>query len=188
MLKVLETTSNRLIIKEKRSICDVTMLVVFLFVTVYFLLISTLEMWAKIGVKKSLLDFIYRSLTYSPLAYFIGICLLLFPAAFGLLLTFGSWFPTRIFTFDRKRNRLTIKFNCFCWHYAPEYSLDEIQTLRWFPQPVYAGGMTMVDVQFLKLVRRKQNGKIHLIPIRYTSHSETNTVVNLIHRFLMSKN
>ncbi|MEP0872802.1 hypothetical protein NDA01_23565 [Trichocoleus desertorum AS-A10] len=188
MLKVLEATPSRIIIKEQRSTCDVAMLVVFLYVAVYFLFISTLEMWTKLGVKESLLKSLYDSTTHPPLVYFTAVGLFLFPAALGVLLTFGSWLPTRTFTFDRKSNLLAIESTCLCWRNKTEYSLDEIQTLRWFPQAVYAGGMTMIDAQFLKLVRRKQNGKTHLIPIRYASHPETTTVVNLIHRLLMSKN
>jgi hypothetical protein len=187
MLKVLETTPDRLVIKEKRSTFDVAMLIVFLYVTVYFLLISTLKMWTKLGVNESLLDSIYHSATHPPLVYLTGIGLLLFPAALVPMLTFGSWLPTRTFTFDRRTNLLTIKSTCLRWHHKTEYSLDEIQMIRWVPQSVYAGNMTMVNIELLKLVRRKQNGKIHLIPIRHTAHSETNTVVNLIHEFLLSR-
>lgn len=190
MLKVLETAPNRLVIKEKRSNFDAIMLGVFICVPIYFLFISTLKMWTRFGVKESLVEFIYNSVTHPPLVYFTAIGLFLFPAALGFMLIFGSWFPTRTFIFDRKSNLLTIKSTCLCWHHKTEYSLDEIQTLRWFPQSVYAGGMTMVEVQELNLIRRKQNGKTHLIPIRHTvhpKHRETSTVVDLIHRFLASK-
>lgn len=186
MLKVLETTLDRLVIKEKRSTCDVAMIVVFLYVTVYFLLISILKMWTKLGVNESLLDSIYHSATHPPLVYLTGIGLLLFPAALVPMLTFGSWLPIRTFTFDRKTHLLTIRSTCLLAPQDSEYSLDEIQ-IQWVPQSVYAGGLTVVNIQLLQLVRRKQNGKIHLIPIRHTTHPETNTVVNLIHEFLISR-
>ena len=186
MLKVLETTPDRLVIKEKRSTFDVAMLVVFLYLAVYFLLISTLKMWTKLGVNESLLDSIYYSATHPPWVYITGIGLLLFLAALVPMLTFGSWLPTRTFTFDRKTRLLTIRSTCLLAPQDSEYSLDGIQ-IQWVPQSVYAGGMTMVDIQLLELVRRKQNGKIHRIPIRHTAHPETNTVVNLTHEFLMSR-
>jgi|GEM_PF-5803773 len=187
MLKVLETTPDRLIIKEKRSTFDVAMLVVFLYVTVYFLLISTLKMWTKFGVNESLLDSVYHLATHPALVYPAVIGLLLFPAALVPMLTFGSWLPTKTFTFDRKTHLLTIKSTCLCWHHKTEYSLDEIQMIRWAPYSIYAGSLTMVNIELLELVRRKQNGKIHLIPIRHTVHPEINTVVNLIHKFLLSR-
>lgn len=185
MLKVLETTPDRLIIKEKRNTCDVAMLVVFLYVTVYFLLISTLKMWTTLGVSESLLDSIYHSVTHPPLVYLAGIGLLLFPVALVSMLTFGSWLPTRTFSFDRKTHLLTIRSTCLLAQDS-EYSLDEIQ-IQWVPQSLYAGGLTMVNIELLELIRRKQNGKIHRIPIRHTAHPETNAVVNLIHEFLISR-
>jgi hypothetical protein len=187
MLKILETTPNRLVIKEERSICDVMMLGVFIYDATYLLLISTLNMWSKVGIEESFLKSIYDIMTHPPLVFFNAIGLFLFPAALGSLLTFGSWFPTRTFTFDRKNNLLTIEFHCLFWHHEIEYSLSEIQSLQWLPQSVYVGG-TMVDAQFLKLIRRKQNGKTHLIPVRYTNRQETSTTVDLIHRFLVSRN
>ncbi|MBD2033764.1 hypothetical protein H6F76_01620 [Leptolyngbya sp. FACHB-321] len=185
MLKVLETTPDRLVIKEKRSTCDVAMLVVFLYVTVYFLLISTLKIWTNLGVNESLLDSVYHLATHPPLIYLAVIGLLLFPAALVSMLTFGSWLPTRMFTFNRKIHLLTIKSTCLLAQDS-EYSLDEIQ-IQWVSQSVYAGGLTMVNIQLLQLIRRKQNGKIHLIPIRHTAHPETNAVVDLIHEFLISR-
>jgi hypothetical protein len=187
MLKVLETTPDRLVIKEKRTTFDVAMLAVFVYVPVYFLFVSTLEIWTKLGVKEALSESIYHSVTNPPLVYLVAVGLLLFPVALVSMLTFSSWLPIRTFTFDLKTNLLTIKFTCLCWHHKTRYPLDEIQTLRWVPQSVYAGGLTMVNIQLLELVRRKQNGKIHLIPIRYTQHPETNTVVDLIHKFLISR-
>lgn len=187
MLKVLETAPDHLVIEEKRGTCDVAMLVVFLYVTVYFLLISTLKIWTKLGVNESLLDSIYHAATHPALVYPAIIGLLLFPAALASMLACGSCLPTRTFTFDRRTNLSTIKSTCLRWHHKTEYSLDEIQMLRWVPQSVYAGSMTMVNIELLELVRRKQNGKIHLIPIRHTAHPEINTVVNLIHEFLLSR-
>lgn len=187
MLKVLETTRDRLVIKEKRSTLDVTMLVIFGYVAVYFLLISTVKMWTKLGVNESLVESVYHLATHPALVYPAVIGLFLSPAALVSMLTFGSCLPTRTFTFDRRINLLRIKSTCLRWHHKTEYSLDEIQMLRWVPQSVYAGSMTMVNIELLELIRRKQNGKIHLIPIRHTAHPEINTVVNLIHEFLLSR-
>jgi len=185
MLKVLETTLSRLVIKEKRSTLDVAMLVIFVYVAVYFLSISTVKMWTKLSVSESLLESIYHTATHPILVYPAFIGLLLFPAALVSMLTFGSCLPTRTFTFDRRTNLLTIKSTCLLAKDS-EYSLDEI-TLRWVPQSVYAGGLTMVNIQLLYLVHRNQNGNTHFIPIRHITHPETDTVVNLIHRFLASR-
>lgn len=185
MLKVLETTPDRLVIKEKRSTFDVAMLVVFLYVTVYFLLISTLKMWTKLGINESLLDSVYHLATRPSLVYLAVIGLLLLPAALVSMLAFGSCLPTKTFTFDRKTQLLTISSTCSLAQDS-EYSLDEI-TLRWVPQSVYAGSLTMVNIQLLYLVHRKQNGKTYFIPIRHTTHPEINTVVNLIHEFLLPR-
>jgi hypothetical protein len=187
MLDVLEETPNRLVIKEKRSRLDAIMLAIFVFVPIYFLLILTSNIWIKFGVKESLLKSIY----YSPLnACLIVASLLLFPIALSVVLTFGSGLPTRTFTFDRKNNLLTIESTCLSGTHKIEYSLDEIQTVRWFSEPVYAGGTTMVNVQFLRLIRIKPNGKVHLIPIRHIESSklrETDTAIDLIRRFLTSR-
>lgn len=185
MLKVLETTRDRLVIKEKRSTLDVTMLVIFGYVAVYFLLISTVKMWTKLGVNESLVESVYHLATHPALVYPAVIGLFLSPAALVSMLTFGSCLPTRTFTFDRKTQLLTIKSTCLLAQDS-EYSLDEI-TLQWVPQSIYAGGLTMVNIQLLYLVHRKQNGKTHFIPIRHITHPEVNTVVNLIHQFLASR-
>lgn len=167
MLKVLETTQTRLVIKEERSTYDARMLVVFNYSATYLLLFFLLYLWSQLGFKNIFLKYIYDTITHPPFSYFyvISLCLVFF--TLHPMLSFGSYFPTRTFTFDRQRNLLIIKSKCFFWHRKIEYYLSEIQSLQWFTEPVYVGGMTVVNVQFLKIIRRKQNDRTHLIPLRH---------------------
>lgn len=102
------------------------------------------------------------------------------------MLPLGSCFPTRTFVFDRTVNYLVINCKYLVWHRKVKYSLSEIDSIQWVTKPVYTGN-TIVNVQFLKLVRRKKNGKMHLIPIRHAvhpDHLETSTTIAFIRRFL----
>lgn len=187
MLKVIETTPNRLIIKEVRSIDDARLLAVFNYSATYLLLFFTLNLWSKIDSRNTFLKYVYDTTRLPPFSYFYVIALLLFGVTSLSMLSLNSWFPTRHFTFDRNSNFLKIKFDCLFWQPEIKYSLSEIQSIQWFTEPVYTGGMTLVNVQFLKLIRRKQNGKTHLIPLRHTEYSrypETSSAVALIHKFL----
>lgn len=116
MLKVLETTSNQLIFKEERSILDARMLAIFNYNASYFLLTLVLKRWSSFDEKNSLLKFMYDIMTYPPFVYFNVIGLALSTSALLYMLEFGSWLPTRTFTFDRKSNLLIIKYKCLFWH------------------------------------------------------------------------
>jgi hypothetical protein len=193
MLKVLETTPNRIVVKEVRSTYDARILAVFNYSATYLLLFFALKLWSRLDSENIFLKYyIYDIVRIFLFYYFYVIALLLFSVTLLSMLPFGSWFPTRTFTFDCKNNLLTIEFHCLFWHHKIEYSLNDIQSIQWISQPVYTGGMTVVNVPFLKLIRRKQNGKTHLIPIRHTTgysgYQETSTTVDLINSFLVSKN
>lgn len=127
------------------------MLFVFIYDAIYFLLFFALNMWTRVGIGESFLKYMYELMTHPLLVFFNAICLFLFPAALSVMVNFDSLSPVRSFTFDRQRNLLIIESYCFFWHRRVEYSLNEIQSLQWLPQSVYAGGMTMADIQFLKL-------------------------------------
>lgn len=184
MLKVFETTQTRLVIKEERSTYDARMLAIFNYSATYLLLFFSLYLWSQLGFKNIFLEYIYNTITHPPFSYFYVIALCLGFFTLHPMLSFGSYFPIRTFTFDRERNLLTISSKYFFWHRKIEYHLGEIQSLQWFTELVYTGGMTVVNVQFLKLIRRKRNDKTHLIPLRHTLHSETSTTVALINKFL----
>lgn len=188
MLKLLENTQSRLIVKEQRRPFDAIILKLFLISSAtYSLLIFILKIWSNLSVKNSFLKFTYDTIAHPLLTYLNSIGLFILIATFLPMLMLESWFPTRTFTFDRQSNLLIIEFKYLFWHHKIEYLLNEIQCLQWVTEQVCTGAMTVMQVPFLKIIRREQNGKTDLIPIRYRSHQETCNIVELINLFLLDK-
>jgi len=56
MLKILETTLNRLVIKEERKNFDAKIIVLFVYVAIYFLSIYTLRKWTIFGLSQKAVE------------------------------------------------------------------------------------------------------------------------------------
>ncbi|WP_409879289.1 hypothetical protein [Nostoc sp. EfeVER01] len=65
MLKILETTPNRLVIKSEIKNFDTKKRVLFIYVAIYFLLISTFKKWTIFGLSQKAVTSIYQSLSLS---------------------------------------------------------------------------------------------------------------------------
>ncbi|MEH1868668.1 MAG: hypothetical protein V7K69_27235 [Nostoc sp.] len=188
MLKILETTPNRLVIKSERRNFDALIIVLFIYVAIYFLLISTLKKWTIFGLNQKAVESIYQSVA-SPGLYDFSSIALIICGCFLFAMTIADFhLPARTIIFDCNSHLLTIKYTYLFWHYKKDYFLNEIESIQWFPETIYAGSSGILSVQVLKLIRRKPNGKTHLIRLYKTVHpelQEISTVVDVIHRFLL---
>jgi hypothetical protein len=188
MLKILETTPNRLVIKSERRKFDALIIVLFIYVAIYFLLISTLIKWTIFGLSQKAVESIYQIGAYPPLYYLSSIALIICSYFLFSMSIVDFHLPVKAIIFDCNNNLLTIKYTYLFWYYKKNYLLNEIESVQWFPETIYAGSSGILSVQVLKLVRRKLNGKTHLIRLYQTVHpelQEISTIVDSIHRFLL---
>lgn len=188
MLKILERTPNRLVIKEERRNFDVKKIVLFIYVAIYFLLIYTLKKWTMFGLSQKAVESIYQIIAYPPLYYFSSIALVICGCFLFSMTIVDFHFPVRTIIFDCNNHLLTIKYTYVFWHYKKDYFLNEIESMHWFPETIYVGSSGILPVKVLKLIRRKPNGKTHLIRLYKTVDpklQEISTIVDIIHRFLL---
>lgn len=188
MLKILETTLNRLVIKEERKNFDAKIIVLFVYVAIYFLSIYTLRKWTIFGLSQKAVESIYKILAYPQLNYFSSIALIICGCFLFAMMIVDFHLPVRTIIFDCNSYLLTIKYTYVFWHYKKDYFLNEIESIHWFPETIYVGSSGILPVQVLKLIRRKPNGKTHLIGLYMTVHpelQEISTIVDIIHRFLL---
>lgn len=188
MLKILETTPNRLVIKSERRNFDTKMIALFIYVAIYFLLISTFKKWTIFGLSQKAVESIYQIVAYAPLYYFSSIALIICVCFLFAMTIVDFHLPVITIIFDCNSNLLTIKYTYLFWHYKKDYFLNEIESIQWFSETIYAGSSGILPVQVLKLICRKPDGKTHLIQLYKTVHperQEISTIVDMIHRFLL---
>lgn len=189
MLKILETTPNRLVIKSERRNFDALIIVLFIYVAIYFLLISTFKKWTIFGLNQKAVESIYQSVASPSLYYFSSIALIICGCLIFARTIVDFHLPVRTIIFDCDSHLLTIKYTYLFWHYKKDYYLNEIESIQWFSETIYVGSSGILPVQVLKLIRRKPNGKTHLIRLYKTVHpelQEISTIVDMIHRFLLA--
>ncbi|MBW4481105.1 MAG: hypothetical protein KME14_01040 [Tildeniella torsiva UHER 1998/13D] len=93
--------------------------------------------------------------------------------------------PRKLLIFDKNKNLLIIKSKLFLWHLTTQYALSEIVKAALTTKNIYAGSMTIIPLDVVQLIRRKQNTRTFQESIIYGMNANHN-VVNQINKFLES--
>ncbi len=113
MLKILETTPNRLVIKSERRKFDIKIRVLFIYVAIYFLLISTFKKWTIFGLSQKAVESIYQLIAYPPLYYFSSIALIICVCFLFAMTIVDFHLPVRTIIFGKGERELGLGFKPF---------------------------------------------------------------------------